>query len=267
VPPSTADLLDPNEVRQLLQIATDLARSTGAYLLAGQYEPRTNVESKSTATDLVSEMDRNAEVMITEGILAARPHDGLIGEEGADRVGSTGISWAIDPLDGTVNYLYGWPLWAVSIGATDEHGTVAGAVAIPAIGELYTAGRGMGAFCNGKQLTVSAANKLEMSLVGTGFAYKEETRAQQAETVRNLLPRIRDLRRGGAAAVDLCFVAAGRLEGYYEHGTHIWDRAAGVLCVTEAGGVVSNANGADHGDDMCLATVPAIHAELAALIR
>lgn len=254
------------DIDVLLRLATELAESAGAYLLAGQHQPRTNVESKSTATDLVSEMDRNAESMITTGILAARPNDGLIGEEGANRPSTSGISWAIDPLDGTVNYLYGWPLWAVSIAATDADGSVAGAVVIPAIAEIYTAARGRGAWCNGKPISVSKQSELAMSLVATGFAYARDTRARQADTVRGLLPEVRDIRRGGAAAVDLCFVASGRLEGYYEHGTHIWDRAAGALCVTEAGGVVSNGRGASHGDDMCVASTSEIHAQLCALI-
>ena len=250
----------------LLALALDVATRAGDFLLAGQHQPREAVETKATATDLVSEMDRNAEAMVVAGILAARPGDGLIGEEGANRPSESGISWVIDPLDGTVNYLFGWPVWAVSVAAEDAHGAVAGVVFVPALNETFTATRGGGAFLNDHPLTASTQTDLGLALLATGFSYHAELRREQARVVTQVLPYVRDLRRAGAAAVDLCWLAAGRTDGYYEEGTHVWDRAAGLLCLHEAGGVSSDGRGGPASDPLCVASAPAIHDQLCALI-
>ena len=256
----------------LLELARTLAVTAGAFLLDGQHRPRMLVESKSSATDLVSEMDRQAETMIVQGIVAARPNDGIIGEEGTDRKSESGIRWAIDPLDGTVNYLYGLPMWSVSIGAIDGEGSIVGVVAIPALREVYSARRGGGAWrsvdgAEPERLAVSEQTDLGHSLVATGFSYNSDIRTRQASVIGSLLPTVRDLRRNGAAAVDLCWVAGGRMDAYYEHGTHIWDRAAGQLLVEEAGGRTSDAAGSEPSDTMILATNGVLHNTLADLVR
>jgi myo-inositol-1(or 4)-monophosphatase len=170
----------------------------------------------------------------------------------------------VDPLDGTTNYLYGFPAWCVSVGLEDEHGGLAGVVHNPVSGETFTAERGSGARLNGEPIHVSEPTGLGTSLIATGFGYDPEVRAGQAEIVRGLIPRIRDIRRAGAAALDLCFVAAGRVDGYFERGVHRWDYAAGALIVTEAGGEVVALEGGRFG---IAAASPGIVRQLADLAR
>ncbi len=199
-----------------------------------------DVSSKSTSTDPVSEADRAAERLIAERLLAARPDDGMLGEEDqAGRTGSSGLTWVVDPLDGTVNFLYGLPAWSVSIAAVDADGPIAGAVHHPPMEEIFHAARGAGAKLGDRSLACSQVADLSDTLVATGFAYDRAVRSDQARMAVGLLQQVRDLRRAGSAALDLAWVAAGRHDAYLEFGLNVWDWAAGRLLITEAGGVVS----------------------------
>lgn len=232
-------------------------------------------DTKSSPTDVVTEMDTAAEALIRKLILEQRPDDAFLGEEGGadsgrrvdDRHGV--VRWVIDPIDGTVNYLYGLPHWSVSVGVEVDGVTVAGVVAAPRLGEVYIAVRGAGAWCNDETLHVRPPTELSAALVATGFGYRAERRERQGAIAGALLPLVRDIRRAGSAALDLCAVAVGRLDGYYERGTHHWDRCAGTLIATEAGAIVEGFRGAAAGEDMAIAAPPgtftALHDALAAL--
>jgi myo-inositol-1(or 4)-monophosphatase len=200
--------------------------------------PIAGLDSKSSATDMVSDADRAAEEAISALLRAERPDDGLLGEEGLSAPGSSGRRWVVDPLDGTTNYLYRVRAWCVSVGLEDESGGLVGVVYDPLADELFSASRGAGAFLNGLPIRVRGDAPLSRALVATGFGYEPDVRAGQADVVRRVLPAVRDIRRAGAAALDLCHVAAGRLDGYYERGVQPWDIAAGALIVAEAGGAV-----------------------------
>ena len=205
------------------------------------------MESKTTATDLVSDADRDAEELIREMIASERPEDALLAEEGTDETGQSGRRWVFDPLDGTISYLYGYPHWCVSVALEDSDGALVGVVFDPNRFELFAAVRGEGATLNGEPIRVRDAPPLETALIGTGFGYDADRRRLQADVVRELLPRVRDIRRAGSAALDLSWLAAGRLDGYYERGLNHWDWAAGSLLVREAGGVVEDLPGDPHG--------------------
>jgi len=252
----------------LLDLAVAVARRAGDLLVSGR--PRTlDVDTKSSPTDVVTEMDRAAERLIVAALNAARPDDGVLGEEGADAAGSSGVRWVVDPIDGTVNYLYDLPGWAVSIAASVDGESVAGVVHVPSQGETFTAVRGQGARRNGEPIRCNAAPTLDRALVGTGFGYDAHRRATQAEVLRQLLPRIADIRRLGACSVDLCAVACGRTDAYYERGVNPWDHAAGGLIASEAGAVVGGLHGAPASSELLLAAPPglfeALHDVLAGL--
>ncbi|MDQ1403805.1 MAG: monophosphatase [Actinomycetota bacterium] len=225
------------DVDDLLSLATTTAHDAGRLLLDGQRRARTTIETKTTATDMVTEMDRAAEASILSALTSARPDDGFLGEEGTDRPGTTGLRWVVDPLDGTTNYLYGFPAWSVSIAVEDGAGALVGVVHDPVRHETFTAVRGAGSWCDGLRLTAGQPASLAACLVGTGFAYQADRRAWQAAALAHVLPRVRDVRRAGSAALDLCWVGAGRLDAYYERGIQPWDSAAGLLVATEAGAV------------------------------
>ena len=212
---------------------------------------------------MVSDADREAEEAIAGILSAERPDDGLIGEEGSSVAGSSGRRWVVDPLDGTTNFLYGFPAWAVSVAVEDDDGALAGVVFDPVRDELFAAGRGGGATANGEPIRVRTGARLERALIATGFGYDADRRARQAEVVRSVLPRVRDIRRAGAAALDLAWLAAGRVDGYWERGLHPWDWAAGRLLVTEAGGEVRDLEGEPHG---LVAASAELVAELADLV-
>lgn len=230
----------PNEAGELRGLAATLAREAGALLLDGLATDRSVLDTKSSLTDLVTEWDRRSEALIVDGILAARPDDGVLGEEGTEIRGTSGVRWVVDPLDGTTNYLYGLAGFGVSIAAEVDGRVIAAAVNDPVRGELFTAARGGGSFCNDSPIGVSDADDLSTSLVGTGFAYESGTRRWQAEVLTTVLPLVRDIRRSGAAAVDLCSVACGRLDAHYEHNLAPWDLAAGVLIAEEAGALAGD---------------------------
>jgi len=300
---------------ELLAIAVAAAREAGE-LLASREGRVLVAATKSSPTDVVTEMDRRAEDLIRERILAARPGDAILGEEGGqigDTASGGGVRWVIDPLDGTVNYLYGLHDWAVSIAAEAEwvqggveggevgRRIVAGAVFVPMRGELFTAVRGGGAWLvasrwkgedigpavsrggdppyppgqarwKGEDIGPAGTTRvrlrcrpgvpLEAALVGTGFGYLAARRKVQGEVVAALLPRVRDIRRGGSASVDLCSLAAGRLDGYYERGLNYWDYAAGALIAVEAGAVVGDSRGGPPSTSMTVAAGPGLFGPL-----
>ncbi len=226
---------DPLDLRDL---AVELASEAGALLASVMDDDRTEVDTKSSGTDMVTEMDRASEALLVQRITEARPHDAILGEEGADRAGTTGVRWVIDPLDGTTNYLYRLPGWNVSVGVEVDGEPVAGAVVVPAYRQTFAAAAGHGATCNGRALRLSGAPRLADTLVGTGFGYDPAVRVEQARALTALIGRVRDVRRSGAAATDLCSLAAGRLDAYYEAGLAPWDRSAGTVIAREAGATV-----------------------------
>jgi myo-inositol-1(or 4)-monophosphatase len=253
------------DLDDLLSLATAIAREAGALALAMREGIETE-STKSSPTDVVTAADRAVERLVVERLRAARPDDGLLGEEGAETPGTTGWRWVIDPIDGTVNYLYGIPQWATSIGV--EHGgqTVVGVIYDASKDELWTAVRGRGAWLNGRRLQCSTETQLSQALVGTGFGYATERRAQQSLLLPVLLPVVRDIRRLGAGALDLCAVAAGRLDAYYEQGLSPWDLSAGGLIATEAGALVTGLDGREASQDLVLAAAPGVHEALHTLL-
>jgi myo-inositol-1(or 4)-monophosphatase len=198
--------------------------------------PAGGVGEKSSATDLVSDADRDAERVVIDMLRSERPEDGVLAEEGSRADADSGRRWLVDPLDGTTNYLYGYPMWSVSVALEDAGGGLAAVVHDPVRGETFRAARGGGCELNGERIRVSRQDRLDTALIATGFGYAAELRAAQAEGLRRLLPRVRDIRRAGSAALDLAWVACGRLDGYFERGLNPWDWAGGRLLVTEAGG-------------------------------
>ena len=228
---------------ELLALATRLAGDAAALLLDGLERDRVVVGTKSTPTDMVTEIDRASEALIVAGIRAARPDDAIIGEEGADQSGTSAVRWVIDPVDGTTNYLYGLPGFAVSIAVEVDGEAVAGVVHDPLHRDVFTATRGGGAHRNGATIHASAKADLATALVATGFSYDPGRRRAQAAVLERVLPAIRDVRRFGAAAVDLCSVGCGRVDAYYEVGLAPWDLAAGALIAREAGAEVGDLSG------------------------
>ena len=248
----------------LLDVARSAALAAGHVLLSSRSEVL-SVATKSSSTDPVTSADTAAQQAIADVIEAARPDDGLTGEEGLSRPGRTGVHWVIDPLDGTVNYLYGRDEWAVSIAARDSLGLIAAVVHAPALARTYTALRGEGAWLDGQRLAVRSSAALANAVIGTGFSYTADGRAAQAARLAALLPGIADIRRTGSAALDLASVAAGRLDAFYEDDLAEWDWAAGALLATEAGAVVTPLPG-PAGTSGVLAAPPALHDTLRTLL-
>jgi myo-inositol-1(or 4)-monophosphatase len=254
------DLPDGVSVGGLMELAERVAREAGA-LVHGQRPARVQVAAtKSSPTDVVTEMDQAAETLLRARLAAARPDDGLHGEEQGRTAGTSGITWLIDPIDGTVNYLYGIPAYAVSVAAVVGDSSrpgawrpVAGCVHSPASAETWVAGAGAGACLNGERLLAGEPPELARALVGTGFGYSSRRRAGQARVVAGLLPRVRDIRRIGCSAIDVCMVASGRADGYYERGLNPWDIAASMLVATEAGVAVRGIDGRPPGEHMVVA--------------
>ncbi|OIJ34133.1 MULTISPECIES: inositol monophosphatase family protein [unclassified Microbacterium] len=232
------------DVLELRALAAEIAEEAGALARARRREGVRLAATKSTLADIVTEADREVEALIRERLRAARPADGFLGEESGAAAGDSGITWVVDPIDGTVNYAYGIPAYNVSIAAVsgpaepDAWEALAAAVHAPAVGETFTAARGHGAWSDGVRLAVTEATDAG-ALLATGFGYDPATHDGDLATVRRVMPIARDLRRMGSAALDLAYVAAGRLDGYFERGLKPWDHAAGALLVQEAGGRVS----------------------------
>jgi myo-inositol-1(or 4)-monophosphatase len=227
-------------------------------LVAGADGLRVDVSTKSSGTDMVSEMDRASEAHIVKGILAERPDDAILGEETGGRDGTSGVRWIIDPLDGTTNYLYRHPTWSISIGVEVDGEVEVGVVAVPGHREVFTAVRGQGAWLNGDPIAASDATDLASALVGTGFAYVAGRRAMQAAVLPELLPEVRDIRRNGVASLDLCWVACGRLDAYFEAGGQPWDVAAGLLIATEAGAEACGLDGGDVSPESVMVAAPGV---------
>jgi myo-inositol-1(or 4)-monophosphatase len=238
----------------LLTLALESATAAGKILM--DRPSAFEISTKSSAIDIATQMDEAAERLIVERIIGARPGDAIVGEEGSKVLGSSGIRWVIDPLDGTVNYLYGLPGWCVSVAAKDEKGSLVGVVHAPTLGMTWQAERGGGAFLNGKKIKASQVSRLDEALIATGFSYSREVRQGQAEAMRKLIPLCRDIRRLGAAAVDLCHLASGGVDAYFEVGLKEWDLAAGALIATEAGALVT---GGESDEVMVIAANPKLH--------
>jgi myo-inositol-1(or 4)-monophosphatase len=229
---------------ELLDIARSVAEEAGALAARLRREGVEVQATKSSPIDIVTAADRAAEDLIRGRLAALRPDDGFLGEESGGSAGTSGLTWVVDPIDGTANYLYDLPNWSVSIAVVEGEPdpatwrALAGAVNAPMLGEVYTASAGGGAYVGGRQLHVREPVPLDRALVATGFHYTQEIRTNQARVAQPLLARVRDLRRAGGAAIDLAYVAAGRLDAYFEQGLNPWDQAAGALLVREAGGIV-----------------------------
>lgn len=248
-------MFDP---RPLVDIATAIGQEAGALVQRMRASAVVSFDTKSTSTDVVTAADRASEQLVRTRLSELRPGEPVLGEEEGGEV-VEGLTWVVDPIDGTVNYLYGIPWYSVSIAAQLDGESVAGAVVEPATGRVWTAARGHGAFLDGSPLHVSATTDLSLSLLGYGFAYRAERRQRQADTWAAMATRVRDLRRAGAASLDLCSVAAGRLDAYAEHGLGRWDWAAGGLIAAEAGAVVRlPGSSPELGEDATFAAAPGI---------
>lgn len=279
------------DLGELQRLARELAVQTGRLITRDRPE-HLAVDTKSSRTDVVTQMDAAAERALRERLATLRPGDAIFGEEGGAQAGTSDLTWVLDPIDGTVNYLYGSAEYAVSVaavvgdpGVSGGWRPLAGAVAHPVAGVVYSARRGGGAVAHsydpdwsgneaprglaqaGRALRTTAADSLDLTLLGTGFGYLPEVRRAQGQLLLELLPRVRDIRRGGSAALDLCAVAAGRLDAYYERGVNAWDFAAGWLVVTEAGGLVTSVLDDAPGDGGVVAAAPGVHAQLRALLN
>lgn len=251
----------------LLAIAVEAAHAA-ARLVVDERPPGSLgvAATKSSATDIVTVMDQRAEALLVELLTAARPDDGFVGEEGATKDGTSGVTWVIDPIDGTVNYLYEIPSYGVSVAARVDGEVVAGVVVNPVSGETFTAVRGQGAFLDGAAIRVNAAPDLSLAMVATGFGYSAARRARQAEVLLHVLPRVRDVRRMGAASIDLCALACGRVDAYYEQGLKPWDLAAGGLIAAEAGATVGGLAGRPAGEALVVAAPPGLFEALVELL-
>ena len=237
---------------QLRDLAAETARSAGELAYGGQRR-LTSFTAKSSSTDLVTDYDRAAERLLVEAITARRPDDGIVGEEGAAVTSSSGLVWYLDPIDGTTNFVHGHPMWATSVAVGDDRGMIAGAVFAPALGELFAASRDGGATLDGTALVPSGCERLALAVVATGFGYSVEHRRTQSRRVANLIDQVADIRRGGSAALDLCYTAAGRVDAYYEEFLNVWDLAAGELIARQAGCRSGPIGGSAHHSGLCVA--------------
>ncbi|MFD3687717.1 inositol monophosphatase family protein [Nocardiopsis sp. NPDC058631] len=249
----------------LRDLAVRVAAEAGDLAAEGQ-AGITVLDTKSSPTDVVTKMDRATEDLIRARLRAARPDDAVLGEEGGDDGGTSGVRWVVDPIDGTVNYLYGSPDWGVAVAAEVDGVVVASAVSVPARGEMFEAVLGGGSRRNGETLQAPPAVPLDLALVATGFGYFPERRVQQAKVLLEVVPHIRDIRRGGSAAVDLTGLATGRYNAYYERGLHAWDWSAPGLVASEAGVRVGGLRGGPPSNDLVIAARPELYEALDALL-
>lgn len=255
-----------HEPLALRRFAEDLARRAGSDALAGRRALGIGqaivYDTKSTPTDPVTEFDRAAEATIVDAIRTERPDDSIVGEEGADHAGTSELAWHIDPIDGTVNFVYDLPTWCTSVAVVDSRGSLAGAVYLPVTDEMFSASRDGGATCNGTTIRCSPVSDLARALIGTGFSYSPERRVIQARRVAALIAEVRDVRRLGSAAADLCLVACGRLDAYFEEHLNSWDMAAGVLIAAEAGALTTDFDDGQPGPAATVAAAPGVHRAL-----
>jgi myo-inositol-1(or 4)-monophosphatase len=254
---------------EVLDVAVSVAREAAALASRSRPSAIKDVDTKSSATDVVTAADVAVERLVRARLGELRPGEPVFGEETGGLAAEPGqVCWVVDPIDGTVNYLYGLPWYSVSLAAQVDGVSVAAAVLEPETGREWTAIRGEGSWRDGVTLRVSSATRLEMSLIATGFAYRAERRARQAEGIARLLPRVRDIRRPGSASLDLCSVAAGWVDGYVEHGLSRWDWAGGALVAEEAGAVVRLSTSSDAvGPDLTFCATPGIADQLLAAIK
>ena len=256
---TAATLPTPAAIAELMTIAERLARAAGALILDGRRSTVRVAATKSSPVDVVTAMDTASERLLRDMLAELRPLDGVLGEEQGTSAGTSDITWVVDPIDGTVNYLYGIPNYAVSVAAVagpPDPATwtaLAGCVHAPALGATYTGGAGLGAFRDGQAIRANEPRPLAMSLLGTGFGYTRNRRIVQAEVIAHLLPQFRDIRRLGSSALDLCAVAEGRLDLYFERGLKPWDMAAGALIATEAGATVVGLRSDRPGEELAIA--------------
>lgn len=263
--------------RELGDISVEVAEGLGRFLTENR-PAELEQHAKSTPTDIVTQMDSLAESLAREMIARRRPDDGFLGEEGSRSSSASGLVWIVDPIDGTTNYIYGLPMWAVSVAVVHEGKAIAGCVHSPELDMTASAVRGGGAVVRSRggsaPLSTSACQDIGKALIGTGFGYSPDRRTSQGQLVAELVPLVRDIRRAGAASLDLCWVGAGLLDGYYEEGLHVWDFAAGALIVEEAGGTVTTLDdesvwSAEMSSDewgTIIAAAPGVHAQLRALV-
>ena len=256
----------------LLALARRIATTVAETALEERRRGISVEATKSSPVDVVTAVDRDTEERIRSMVLDARPDDGILGEEDDAHVGTSGLNWVVDPIDGTVNLLYDIPAWAVSIAVVDgppdplHWNALAGVVVNPVTGEVFEASRGGGARLGDRELRVNDDVELSRALIGTGFGYAVERRRTQAEVLLQVLPRVRDIRRIGSAALDLSAIAAGRLDGFYERGLNPWDHAAGAHIVREAGGLVGGVDGGPESGELLVAAAPSVYDELLELL-
>ena len=273
ISPASPELPDGVTVTALRDLAVRLATAAGALVREGRPEHVVVAATKSSDVDPVTVMDRASEDLLREMIAAERPDDAILGEEGDDVAGTSGLTWVLDPIDGTVNYLYGVASWAVSVAVVagppepSAWTVLAGCVHSVADGRTWSAGLGEGATRDGAPVRSGDPASLSTCLVGTGFGYDAGRRAQQAQVLATVLPQVRDIRRLGSAAIDLCLLADGSLDLYYERGLNPWDMAAGAVVATEAGAVVTGLRGAPAGNAMTVAGPPALVAQLVEILE
>ncbi|MFT4136523.1 inositol monophosphatase family protein [Microbacterium sp.] len=257
--------------QELARLALDIAREAGELARLRRSEGVAIAATKSALADIVTEADREVEALVRDLLGRARPDDGFVGEESGAEESLSGITWVVDPIDGTVNYAYGIPHYAVSIAAVsgdpdpERWTALVGVVFNPASGELYHAVRGEGAWLGERRLAVSTPSDAG-ALLATGFGYDPATHEGDFARLRTVMPLARDIRRAGAASLDLAYVAAGRLDGYYERGLHAWDHAAGGLLVSEAGGLLGGAPGGRPGRELTIAAGPELFPRLVAAL-
>lgn len=257
----------PTTLEELLEVAEVAARTAAAVLLGRFGGPDVDVRAKTTPTDLVSEADVAAERALREALAVRRPDDAVLGEEGGDRGGGSGLRWVVDPLDGTVNFLFGIPHWCVSVACEDlVEGTLVGVVHDPLRGETFAAHRDGPATLDGEPIASSRRDDVATAMVATGFHYDAQVRAMQGRVAADLLPRVRDIRRLGSAALDLAWTACGRYDAYYERGLNPWDRAAGALLCERAGLALRELPAAGVLPDGLLVSPPALLEPLADMV-
>jgi myo-inositol-1(or 4)-monophosphatase len=265
--PSPDSLASDVQLGDLLRLALDIAKDVGAELARARHAGAPSASTKTSHTDMVTTMDLWAEERIVSRLLDARPDDGVLGEEGTAIAGTSGIRWCIDPIDGTTDYLYDHPGYSVSIAAIADGQPVVGVVADPALDQVFSAVRGHGAWRDNAPLRVSECHELSVALVGTGFSYDPARRGKQGLVLAQVLPKVRDMRRMGGAALDLCSVGCARLDAFYERGLNLWDVAAGGLVAAEAGALVTDLEGRPTWSGMVVAAPPRLHEALVALLR
>lgn len=261
-------------VPELVELAERVARRAGAVVAERRRGVVDVAATKSSVNDVVTAVDEESERIVREEIARARPDDAVLGEEGGATAGASGLTWVVDPIDGTVNYLYGLDSYSVSVAVVagepdpERWDLLAGCVHAPAMGVTWRAGRGHGAWRNDERMPLLGDGPvLEQSLVGTGFGYTVAERTAEAAVLAQVLPQVRDIRRLGSCAVDLCLVAEGRMDAYYESGLNPWDMAAGALVVAESGGVVRGLRGRGPSGEMTVAGPARLVGELGAALQ